>query len=409
MKTKNVFLIASAIGVLSFASCEKGADMKPTKSFKVIIENVFEPKGYFASGTTGFLEPAQSESFTFHAGKGHFLSFATMFVQSNDLFYAPAEDGLALYDASGNAITGDVTGMIGLWDAGTEVNEEPGVGPNQAPRQSGPDTGMDENGNVVPVNDAYTYPDVEDVIKVFLAHDGGTEFTVTISNVSNTGLFATPFAPGVWVVHFAGQKPLFINGSPASPGLDALAEDGNNAILSMELEDNSGLVSPFAPGAFSVGDEPIFMDGSVATSALESLAEDGDPSGFMNVFTTPVGDSSPAPIFPGERYEFTFKAKKGDKLSFATMFVQSNDLFIGHEGIELFSDGNAISGNITSTLKLWDAYTEVNEYPGAGNNQAPRQTGPDTGMEESGNVQEVNDGFTYPAINDMIKVTITPM
>ena len=53
-----------------------------------------------------------------------------------------------------------------LWDAGTEVNEEPGVGLNQAPRQAGPNTGMTENGIVKMVNDGYTYPAVSEVIRV---------------------------------------------------------------------------------------------------------------------------------------------------------------------------------------------------------------------------------------------------
>jgi hypothetical protein len=409
MQIKNLLLIAILIGALTFASCDKGDQMKPSKSFKVTITNVFEGKDYFASGTTEFLAPGQSESVTFHAGKGHYLSFATMFGQSNDLFYALADDGLALYDASGNAVTGDITDMFDLWDAGTEVNEEPGVGPNQAPRQSGPNTGPDENGNVMPVNDGYTYPADEDVIMVALAHDGGTEFTLTVKNVSDVGSFATPLAPGVWVIHSADQMPIFTNGSPASAGLENLAEDGNNSVLAPALDASSGYVSPFAPGAFMLNDEPIFTEGAAASSALEALAEDGDPSGFTHVFNTPVGGSGPAPIFPGESYEFMFDANKGDKLSFATMLVQSNDLFIGDDGIELFSDGRVISGDITAGLELWDAFTEVNEYPGAGNNQAPRQSGPNTGMIESGSVAEVNDGFFYPAVNQMIKVTISPM
>ena len=96
-------------------------------------------------------------------------------------------------------------------------------------------------------------------------------------------------------------------------------------------------------------------------------------------------------------------------LSFATMLVQTNDLFIGVDNFTLFNNGVAVSGDITSSLALWDAYTEVNEYPGAGINQAPRQGGPNTGMDESGNVQEVNDAFTYSAVAQMIKVTINPM
>jgi len=414
MQTKKILLIAFAISALSLSSCEDGEEMKPKQNFKVTIENVFEAKDYFASGTTDAAGPGGSYSFSFKAGKGHYLSFATMFVQSNDLFYAPAMDGIALYDGSGNPVTGDITSMINLWDAGTEVNEEPGSGPNQAPRQAGPDTGMDENGDVVlvaDVTDGFTYPADEDVIMVSLSHDNGTEFTATIKNVSDVGAFQTPLAPGVWAVHLMDQTPLFMSGSAASSGLEDLAEDGNNAILAMDLDDNSGYVSPFAPGAFAVspGVDPVFMDGQAASSELESLSEDGNPAGFANVFNTPKSGSTPAPIFPGESYEFTFDAAEGDMLSFATMLVQTNDLFVGAENINLYTNGQALSGDITSMQSLWDAYTEVNEYPGAGNNQAPRQSGPNTGMNETGNVQKVNDAYTYPAVAQMIKVTITPM
>ena len=38
------------------------------------------------------------------------------------------------------------TSQILLWDAGTEVNEEPGLGPNQAPLQPAPHTGTREQG-----------------------------------------------------------------------------------------------------------------------------------------------------------------------------------------------------------------------------------------------------------------------
>ena len=46
------------------------------------------PKKYLATGTVGgLIMPDNEMSFSFNAGKGHYLSFATMFVQSNDLFY----------------------------------------------------------------------------------------------------------------------------------------------------------------------------------------------------------------------------------------------------------------------------------------------------------------------------------
>ena len=90
-----------------------------------------------------------------------------MFVQSNDLFYAPGASGFALFNGD-IPRSGDVTGEFLLWDAGTEVNEAPGVGANQAPRQAGANAGDDEAGSVRVVNDGYLYPEVDRVLRVTL-------------------------------------------------------------------------------------------------------------------------------------------------------------------------------------------------------------------------------------------------
>lgn len=382
----------------------------PSAQFTVTIENISQPRAYFANGTIGLIMPGESREYTFHAARGQHLSLATMFVQSNDLFFAPADNGFALYNAMGEAVTGDVTGYLELWDAGTEVNEEPGVGPNQAPRQSGPDTGMDENGTVrllEDVADGYTYPAVGELIRATLAHDGGTEFTLTLENISDACDIPSPLAPGSWVVHNMDQMPIFTEGMPASEGLEDIAEDGDNSITDAELTENSGLVTPFAPGAYSL-EAMLFETGSASSAAFEALAEDGDVSGYENVFNTPVGAGGPAPIFPGESYSFTLEAAAGDVLSLATMLIQSNDWVVGANGIELFEDGMPVTGDITSQMAIYDSGTEVDEYPGAGPNQAPRQAGPDTGEVENGLVEaETNLPGNVPAIADMIRITIS--
>ncbi len=412
-------ILLSVCTVSLFVACNNDDDVTPPvdptpamAEFTVTIENVIPAKDYLSSGATGLIIPgATSEAYTFNAGKGTYLSFATMYVQSNDLFFAPDEHGIALYNEDGTAVTGDVTASVKLWDAGTEVNEEPGTGPNQ-PMRGGPNTGMDENGMVKlisEVNDDFTYPAVNTAIKVMLAHDGGTQFTLTIENLTDDLTLPSPFAPGVWVLNSAEQTPIFTAGEAASEGLEDIAEDGANAVSIAELEMKTGYVSPYAPGAYAVGDDnTIFTDGSPASDALEGLAEDGNAGGFMNVFNTPMGASEPGPIFPGGKYSFTFNGTEGDKLSFATMLVQSNDWFIGADQIELFNNGTAISGEITSMVELYDAGTEVDEYAGAGNNQPVRQAGANTGEDENGNVvEETEAGMHVPAVAGLIKVTIT--
>jgi hypothetical protein len=185
------------------------------------------------------------------------------------------------------------------------------------------------------------------------------------------------------------------------------------------------LSTVLAPGVWAVHTEPgvLFTDGEADRGdGLEALAEDGSPStlngaleGYMvvlehGVFNTPVGMSDSGTAGPGESYEFSFVASPGAYLSFATMFVQSNDLFYAPDGagIPLFdADLRAVRGDITDQISLWDAGTEVNQAPGEGADQAPRQASPNTGADEGGVVQPVDDGFTYPATADAIRVTIT--
>ncbi|WP_458209485.1 spondin domain-containing protein [Haladaptatus sp. NG-SE-30] len=216
------------------------------------------------------------------------------------------------------------------------------------------------------------------------AQDGGdqeTEFTVRIRNVSTDDTLQPPegetqpipLSPGAYAV-YRGGNPIFTPGNQGgAQGLEMLAEDGNPTQLERTLDDRQGVSS--------------------------------------DVFDRPEGSDQPGPIGPGQEYRFDFDARPGERLSFATMFIPSNDLFyapIG-AGIPLFRNGNPIGGNVTSQVLLWDAGTEQNEQPGTGPNQAPRQSGPNTGMDENASVQPirgVGDGFQYPAVVDVIRVTV---
>ena len=102
----------------------------------------------------GPIRPGDSYEYTVTAMPGMKLFSTMMFGQSNDWFYSPDANGIALFDAKGMPINGDVTDKFILWDAGTEKDEEIGIGPNQGPRQKGPNTGEAENGVVHRVKDA---------------------------------------------------------------------------------------------------------------------------------------------------------------------------------------------------------------------------------------------------------------
>jgi hypothetical protein len=427
-------VVLGTLGLFAISGCSKddngnGPMEVTSRDFTVTVSNVSEAKAFSGSGVfntpvgasqPGPLGPGAAYEFSFSAASGSKLSFATMFVPSNDFYYAPDENGIELYDGSGNQISGNITQMFMLWDAGTEINQEPGLGMDQPQRQSGPNTGAADPTNEVRLapDDFNNLPAVSEVIEVTLTAMAPTEFTVRIENVSNSTTLQTsdgnsqavPLAPGVWVIH-QDAAPLFVgNQMDYGDGLEALAEDGDPGSLSSALDAETGLTNLLAPGVWAVHNaaDPLFTANQPDRGeGLEALAEDGDPgmlsgnvasgAGVLShgVFNTPDGSSQPGPLLPGHAYSFSFSASAGEYLSFASMFVQSNDLFYAPDGmgITLFeADGQPVSGDVTSQIMLWDAGTEVNEKPGFGLHQAPRQSSPDSGMDENGNVRLVNDG-----------------
>ncbi len=192
---------------------------------------------------------------------------------------------------------------------------------------------------------------------------------------------------------------------------------------------SNGQKFPFAlsPGMFVLSDNNavIFTEGkSARKNGLEMQAEDGDPSMLVasllamhhssnlhGVFNTPVGAMVAGPIRPGDSYEFKFTATQGMKLFMTQMFGQSNDWFYapGANGIALFdAKGNAVSGDITDQLYLWDAGTEKDEEIGIGPNQGPRQKGVNTGDAENGVVHRVKDQRWTGRNKEFFRITITP-
>ena len=213
-----------------------------------------------------------------------------------------------------------------------------------------------------------------------------TTFRVRIENVSSSGTLApsdgseqaVPISPGAYAVH-TSIGPMFVPGVTAPDnGLENVAEDGNPALLTQSLAGQDGIVRSGA-------------------------------------FDTPADADSPGPIEAGGAYEFTVEANPGQHLSFATMFIPSNDIFFapGESGVSLFDEtGQPVEGSITSQIQLWDAGTEANEEPGVGPNQAQRQSEADTGEEENEPVlpvSAVDDGYEYPDVSEVIEVTVTPI
>lgn len=208
-----------------------------------------------------------------------------------------------------------------------------------------------------------------------------TRFKVRIENISakdeftaSTGTqWTLDFSPGIWLIS-NNNAPLFTVGQKdQGQGIEAIAEDGNPAILAKSLANQ--------PGRQSSG-----------------------------VFDTAVGAAKAGGIRPGQVFEFTVTAAPGQTLSLVTMFGQSNDWFYApRSGIALFdASGNPIQGDVTSQIGLWNAGTEVDEEPGIGATQGPRQQAANTGVNENGVVQAVQERAAYAQTNQVMRVIITP-
>lgn len=427
----------------------------PTADFTVTIENagptrvalsagVFDtPVGADAPGP--LLANGEAYEFTVTAPPGARLGLVSMFVPSNDYFIAPGSDGVQLFlEPTGQPVNGNVTSQFEVYDAGTEEDQPLGEGDNQAnpgssPGQGAPNIGPRDDDDTVRLAEASNLPQVDDFLRVTVTPSQSmpgqiTEFTVRVENRSTPdtlelmggGTRGVGLTPGLWVVHGADQTPLFTVGEPdRGQGLESLAEDGNPAGLSAQLASRLGPQVALSPGVFAVfaGDNPLPGVGDMASMGLEALAEDGMVDALAmevaagavqtsGTFTTPASGTSAGPIEPGQRYEIAFRASAPAALTFATMYIQSNDVYLapGASGIPLFQGEMPVSGEVSDQVDLYDAGTEVNERPGFGPNQAPRQSDPGEGMDEGGTVRSltnVMDGFEYQSASETIRVSIT--
>jgi len=135
------------------------------------LHGVFNtPVGAMAAGP---IRPGDSFEFTITAMPGVKLFMTQMFGQSNDWFYSPGANGIALFDAKGMPVSGDITDQLYLWDAGTEKDEEIGIGPNQGPRQKVTNSGEDEHGVVQRVKDARWTGKNKEFFRITITPEGG--------------------------------------------------------------------------------------------------------------------------------------------------------------------------------------------------------------------------------------------
>jgi len=411
-------------GNLSAKASSESAAVHHTK---ITIENVLEAKPLVESGAfmndngpdlPPVIFPGAQTSFSFSAGKGQYLSFATMYGWSNDLFFAPENPGIRLYDDDGTPIEGDVSWEVKLWDNGTRVNQAPGMAVmHPGTSENEPITevdGMDRNGNI--------YPAASEMMHLWLAYNGDSTFTLTISNTSGETSNATPFSPGVWAISYApGGNLLMPNPivqDETTEGLTNIAEAGDIAVMYEALQNHTGIFTPLSPVLVVVykgNSNPFYKVGDYDWgNGLKEIAQFGNAEilkeSLMNkpevedVYI--VADPSSGVLLPsidgnpGSKVSQDLWVKGGSKIAIATMYGLSNDWFFATKG----QDVNALRvGDISSTVGLFNDGTGVDEFPGAGVNQAALGGTP---QEESYPIWEVSNPNAFTTLPQIIKVTL---
>ena len=385
--TYSVFFIA---GIASLSSCNDEEMMLQPQSRTISIENVLEGKplvqsGTFAgTGTPPVILPGESFSINFNAGAGQALSFATMYGWSNDLFFAPENPGIKLYDKDGIPITGDVSAQIKLWDNGTRVNQAPGmdvVHPGTAETVQAKIIevdGLDAVGN--------TYLPASQLMKATLAYNGNSQFTLTIENKSSGTPNETPFSPGVWTVSYApggdivDKTPIYAEGQHAENGLTNLAEMGDNTMLDTYLQERTGVFTPLSPillVVYSGEENPLYTEGEKDRGeGLSALAQTGNADVLAEALEMKpevkevyvLKEETTTVLLPkngaaaGGNVMQKLDVKQGNRIAIATMYGLSNDWFYatGEEGIDAMQ-----RGDVSDYVSLYDNGTKKDQYPGA--------------------------------------------
>jgi len=203
-----------------------------------------------------------------------------------------------------------------------------------------------------------------------------TDVKLVLTNISTPGSLVPAstgvpadhsFAPGIAVVH-DDLWALFAMGSPVDPGLEALAEDGDNAPL---------------------------IDTLTSAGAVDATSFAAEDETYAD-----------APMEPGDEAELWIRAAPGDHVTVAAMLGQSNDWFVSVApgGVPLFDDAGQVRvGEHTAELRFYDAGSEVSQEYGAGPDQAARQSAPGQGEDEGGGVTEVTE---LPPVDTLLRFEI---
>ncbi len=277
------------------------------------IEGVLNAIGPIAPGAT------TARRLTLNAvdPTNRYFSYASMVIPSNDAYVANGNPlAHQLFDEAGNLNELDFI-ILGrdINDAGTEVNDE--LPENTAFfGQAAPNTGVTENGvntdhpgfkpaseggilaDPMFANADFTVSGYQLArVRVKRVTPRPVEIKVTIENLApEAGTFLTP----LWAGFHDGGFDSYDSGSPSSPGLERIAEDGNPEVLASEFfATNAGQVEgtlngigPIGPGAST--SKNFVLDANASSSRYFSYVSMVIPSNDAYVAN---GDPLAHPIF----------------------------------------------------------------------------------------------------------------
>ena len=421
-------LAAIALLPLVIASCKKN-DMVVNQPMTITVENVLKSQPLVESGTfqgTGtppVILPGQSITIHFSAAKGEAITFATMYGWGNDMFFAPENPGIQVYDAKGTPMEGDVSSQIKLWDNGTRVNQKPGasvVHPGVAETKNITEiVGTDAQGNA--------FLAASKLVSAVLKYDGSSYFTLTLTNTTGGTINETPLSPGVWGVSYIvggnllNAAPFYTKGQPTANGLTNIAELGDNKVMSTYATSITGIFTPLSPilvVVYNGSENPFYKVGeNDRGQGLKNLAQQGNAdtlaaflkskSGIKAVYVLPAATTKVLlPVIngaAGSSVSQILSVAKGDRLAIATMYGFSNDWFFASSGNGV---DPTVAGDISSSITLYDNGTAIDQFPGAGITQFNLAGTPLVDSKPIAAVPNPNPFTTLPGVTNMIKVTL---
>ncbi|SDC02399.1 spondin domain-containing protein [Niabella drilacis] len=423
-----ILLMAFAAGA---GSCSRG-NSGMQEIHNITIENVLESKPLVQSGTfkgagdPPVLFPGQSVSITFSATKGQAFSFATMYGWSNDLFFAPENPGIRLYNDDGTPAEGDVSSQIKLWDNGTRINQKPGAAvthPGIAeaiPQNLMAINGTDAQGN--------TYLPASQLVSARLSYQGNSMFTLTLKNTSGGTMNETPLSPGVWAISYIANgnplspAPIYAKDKPTANGLTNIAEAGDIQPMSSYLAEMTGIFTPLSPVLLVVytgSKNPIYRTGEKDRGeGLKDLAQKGDAAILAAALQKKPGvkavyilkEPAAGVLLPrtataaGGKVTQQLLLGNGDRIAIATMYGFSNDWFFATK--DDLSTDVLRNGDISASTGLYDDGTAIDQFPGAGVNQAAFGGTPVAESSPIHAVPSVTPFTRLPDVTKIIKITL---